>query len=95
MSADDVARYHAALHAMQSGVAAEHSQGSNDATPKHLRVGVNSALVNDAAIARLLIAKGVITLDEYEAALAAEMEVEQRSYEERLSAAIGKPVKLS
>jgi hypothetical protein len=94
MSAADQDRYHAALHAVQSGVAAEHSHGSRDGTPKQLRVGVNSALVNDAALASLLIGKGVITLDEYEAAIADEMEVEQRRYEERLSVAMGKPVTL-
>lgn len=47
--------YEQALHGMQSGVAYEHSNGSPDGSPKHLRVGINSAQVNNAALARLLI----------------------------------------
>jgi hypothetical protein len=84
MTQQDVDRYYAAVHAMQSGVAAEHAAGSNDGSPKHLRTGVNSAQVGNAALARLLIDKGVITMDEYEAAQAAEMEAEQQRYEQRL-----------
>lgn len=84
MSAEDAARYQAAAHAMQSGVLVEHQLGSSDGTPKHLRVGVNSAQVANAALAALLIEKGVITLDEYERANADEMEIEQKRYEERL-----------
>ena len=84
MSPDDAARYFAACHAVQSGVAAEHAAGSDDGSPKHLRVGVNTAHVCCAAMARLLIAKDVFTLDEYEAAQAGEMEAEQARYEHRL-----------
>lgn len=85
MSADDVKRYGRALHAMQSGVRAD--QELNDSqcgSPKHLRVGVNAAHVATAALARLLIEKGVMTLDEYERAQADEMEAERKRYEERL-----------
>jgi hypothetical protein len=84
LSDQDIARYQAAAHAMQSGVLAEHQLGSKDGTPKHLRVGVNSAQVSIAALAGLLIQKGVFTLDEYERANADEMEIEKRRYEERL-----------
>jgi hypothetical protein len=42
-------------------------------------------MVNDAAIARLLIGKGIITLAEYEAAVADEMEREKERYESLLS----------
>lgn len=84
MSAEDVARYRAAAHAMQSGVLTEHQLGSTDGSPKHLRVGVNSSAVSLAALAGLLIEKGLITLDEYERANADEMEIEKRRYEERL-----------
>ena len=51
----DQDRYVKAAHAMQSGVAVCMERGTAETTPKHLRVGVNSAMVNDAAIARLLI----------------------------------------
>lgn len=79
-------RYLAAAHAMQSGVAMEMQLGSNDTTPKHLRTGINSSLVNSSALGELLIAKGVITEDEYLEAMAAGMEREQKAYEDRLSA---------
>ncbi|AEA27888.1 hypothetical protein Psed_5761 [Pseudonocardia dioxanivorans CB1190] len=93
MSTNDTDRYEAAAHAMQTGVLAEmHREGVpaehlDDRTStgrKHLRVGVNSALVGQAAIASLLIAKGIFTIEEYTAALADEMEKEQRLYEDQL-----------
>jgi hypothetical protein len=90
-----VDRYELACHAMQSGVAADHALGSDDGSPKHLRVGVNSALVSVAAIGRLLIDKGVITHDEYDAAVADQMEREVHMYEARLSSRTGKRVTLS
>ena len=52
----DGQRYDAAAHAMQSGVAFEIGAGvSRETEPKHLRVGVNSAMVDSAALAALLI----------------------------------------
>lgn len=95
MTKHDQDRYDAACHAMQSGVLADHQGGSDDGNPKHLRVGVNSALVSVAATGRLLIDKGVITTDEYEAAMADAMEAEVREYELRLSARLGTKVTLS
>ncbi len=88
-------RYMAAAHAMQSGVATEHERGSDDGTPKHLRVGVNSAQVSVAALTKLLIEKGLFTLDEYVKAQADEMEAEQARYEQRLSAALGAKITLA
>ena len=79
----DIERYEDALHAMQSGVQFEMSQGATDTLPKHLRVGINSALVNDAAIATLLIEKGIFTLEEYQKAVADAMEREVVRYEAR------------
>jgi hypothetical protein len=71
---------------MQSGVAALMGQGHDSETePKHLRVGVNSALCENGALVRLLIAKGVITADEISKASADEMEAEVRRYQLRLS----------
>lgn len=100
------ARYDAAAHAVQSGVAAELGEmphlplsktgaDAAAATPKHLRVGVNSCLVNDLAIARLLIEKGVFTLAEYHEAIAEAMESEQARYEQILSDATGSKVTLA
>lgn len=89
-----------AAHAMQSGVktdmATDPSQQSQGATtPKHLRVGINSAMVDAAAVAELLVAKGIFTEDEYAEAVATAMEREQARYEQVLSARIGKPVTLA
>lgn len=77
-------RYHRATHAMQTGVALDHGRGSNDGEPKHLRVGVNVALVDHGALVGLLIEKGVITRTEYLRAVAEGMEAEVRKYRELL-----------
>ena len=87
-------RYQRAAHAMQSGVAMEQARGGQDGNPKHLRTGINSMAVTDAALAKLLIARGVLTEEEYCEAVADEMEAEVRRYEERLSAALGTKVTL-
>lgn len=76
-------RYNAAAHGMQSGVAFEHSAGSTDATPKHLRVGINSAMVNCEAVAHLLIERGLFSLADYIEEIADAMEREVQRYEER------------
>lgn len=80
----DRERYAAAAHAMQTCVAIEMAIDPKPTEPKHLRVGVNSAMVCDGALATLLIEKGLFTLEEYTAALAASMEREVAGYRERL-----------
>lgn len=88
----DAQRYQDAAHAMQSGVAAKMGIDARDTEPKHLRVGINSALRDSATLARLLIAKGLITEAEYVAAQADGMEEEAEMYrlwlEERTGAKI-------
>jgi hypothetical protein len=84
MSEQDLRRYTDAAHAMQTAVAIDHARGNPDGSPKHLRVGVNAAMVDHAALATLLMDKGLITLDEYEAALAAAMEREVARYRDHL-----------
>ncbi len=88
-------RYQAAAHAMQSGVAMEMNYDSKSTQPKHLRVGVNSALVDSSALAELLITKGIITEDEYLDAIAAGMEREAESYRARLQDRLGTSITLS
>lgn len=88
------ARYDAAAHAMQTGVAIEHEHGSKDGTPKHLRVGVNSAQVSAAALATLLIERGVFTLEDYTSACADAMEREADEYRERVRGLLGPNVSL-
>lgn len=84
---EDLDRYNAACHAMQTGVKYEMENGSEEGraavTPKHLRVGVNSAMVSHAALVQLLITKGVFTEDEYYHSQALAMEVEVARYEKR------------
>ncbi len=79
----DSQRYEAALHAIQTGVkfdiekAGENAAGAD---PKHLRTGVNSAFVSIAAIEKLLIAKGIITPEEWGKAIADSAEKEKERY---------------
>lgn len=80
---------------MQSGVAAKMNIDSGETTPKHLRVGVNSAMVDSAAVARLLIEKGVFTKNEYVEAVTVEMEREAKRYENYLTDHYGKPITLA
>ena len=75
-------RYAAAAHAMQTGVAFSMEANPSETSPKHLRVGVNSAMVEHAALAWLLIQKGIITEVEYRESLANFMEKERDSYTE-------------
>lgn len=74
--------YEAALHGMQSAVAYEMNKRSAPTDPKHLRVGVNAAMSDHAALAFLLIEKGVITEDEYLEALRQSMNNEVHRYEQ-------------
>lgn len=86
-------RYAAAAHAMQTGVmwAIEKALGEKPKLSdeelhirKHLRTGINSAMVDSSAIAKLLMAKGVFTELEYYTALADGMEAERDLYLKRL-----------
>jgi hypothetical protein len=91
---EDRARYLAALHAMQSGVAMEENYDPGPTSPKHLRVGVNSAMVEHGALIGLLMVKGVITAEEYYEALADRMEAERDAFAERISRRTGGNVRL-
>lgn len=87
------AEYRQLVHAMQSGVATE-MHHSSDTEPKHLRVGVNSSLVNSSALGELLIRKGLITELEYVQAIRDGMKAEVERYEQRLSEHYGRPITL-
>lgn len=88
-AADDAARQFAAAHAMQSGVAMEMNWNPGPTEPKHLRVGVNTALCDHAALVRVLIAKGVLTEADYMKAIADEMEAEAERYRQRIQEHFG------
>ncbi len=82
-------RYLAACHAMQTGVMTimhKEPRGLEigETSPKHLRVGVNSAMCDHAALVRLLIAKGLFTEEEYSVEVTAEMEREVERYRRRI-----------
>ena len=81
--------YHALAHAMQSGVAMKMNYDESDVSPKHLRVGVNSAMVETGAIAKLLMQKGVFTEEEYYQALVELMQNEVKLYKEWLTVRLG------
>lgn len=92
-------RYLKAAHAVQAGVAMEMNDAppnisSSAVSPKMLRTGVNLAMVQQGAIVRLLIKKGLITEEEYMVELVAGVEEEKHQYEERLSARYGSKIEL-
>lgn len=88
----DHARYLNAMHAVQSAVALDISVNGDNAAAadhKHLRVGINACLVDSGAVAKLLIARGVFTEDEYMAALAEAAEAEQERMTQHLRRCTG------
>lgn len=91
----DIERYFSAAHAMQSGVRAVMEFDDNPTSPKHLRVGVNSAMVEHGALVGLLLKKGIITQDEYHKAIADAMEEEKSKYEKLLSSKYGTSITLA
>lgn len=85
----------ALAHAMQSGVAHVIQAGlSNEAEPKHLRVGVNMAMVEHGALVELLINKGYCTLAEVKDFNITALEREVVSYEKQLQDHYGREIKL-
>lgn len=83
-------------HAVQSGIAMEMARGeAADTQPKHLRLGVNTALADHGALVALLIDKGLFTLDEYQAKRLECWQREKASYEARLSERMGTNITLA
>lgn len=87
-------RYRAAAHAVQTGIAVSIEKGDDLASPKHLRVGLDMRACDHAALVRLLIAKGIVTDEEYLEAVADEAEQEKARYEQRLLERLGAKVTL-
>lgn len=86
--------YRQLAHGMQSGVAMKHAHDSSDGTPKHLRVGINAAQSDQRGLVMLLISKGLITEQEYYAAMTEAMALEVEGYEDDLSAKFKKTIRL-
>lgn len=85
--------YRNLCHAMQTGVGFS-EPFAGDMTPKHLRVGINSALCDSAALAGLLMKKGIFTELEYYTALRDMMKAEVQRYTDQLQGHYNRPVKL-
>lgn len=83
----DEERYHAAAHAMQTGV--EFFPDKKDQTPKHLRVGINAAMSDQSGLVMLLIEKGIITKEEYLKSIADAMEREVDAYRKKIAGEYG------
>jgi hypothetical protein len=90
-----IAAYIKLGHALQTGVAHDQQQGSTDGTPKHLRVGLNCVMSDLGALTRLLVAKGVITQDEYYTAVLEGLRLEVEKYEQRLEERFGTKITLA
>jgi hypothetical protein len=94
-----VERYEAVIHAVQTAIAAilysnapaAKRQAERFRDPKHLRVGLDARAADQEGLARLLIAKGVFTEDEYLEAVACSMEREAESIRRRASELCGLP----
>lgn len=83
-----------ALHAVQTGVAYTLERDNRLAEPKHVRTGIDSAMINDAALVRLLVKKGLITEEEYAEEVRLETCREVDRYEDRLEQIYGAKVTL-
>jgi hypothetical protein len=80
-------------HRMQTGVS--YSVGwSQETSPKHLRVGINSAMVEHAALVKLLIKEELIDEVQYYEALIAAMKEEADEYEREISQRLGAKITL-
>lgn len=85
---DLIQKHHRLSHAMQSGVKMDLEQTGAE-HPKHLRVGINVALVDHESLVKLLCDKGVITYEEYLTAICDGMQHEVERYERLISQRLG------
>lgn len=81
-------KYHSLAHAITQDM------GISPDNFKHLRVGVNMALVDSGALMKLLVDKGVITQEEVWEALIAGLEAEVERYRSLLSERTGAIINL-
>ena len=88
----DEERYIAAAHAVQSGI--KYAKDKSFMEPKHLRVGIDTAKVEQGGLATLLIEKGIITKEEYMKAIADAREAEKVKWENKISEEYNAEIKL-
>lgn len=75
-------RYRELVHAMRSGVELDLMLRPDDGQlNKHLRMSIDVAMSDHAALTRILVSRGLITELEYHQALVDAMESEVKSYE--------------
>jgi hypothetical protein len=86
--------YKRLAHAIQTGIAYEMEFDAAVTAPKHLRTGLNASMSDFGSLGRLLIEKGVITKEEYFAAMLDGLHREVEMYEERLRTRFGATVRL-
>lgn len=95
MTEIDRQRYIDDMHAIQTGIAMmiEHNATTGaryaEIEPKHLRVGINSAMIDTGALMALLVNKGFITMDEVDAALADMADRDVETYTKMVNDALG------
>lgn len=75
------ARYRAAAHRIQTAIALLHSKRPlKRLEPKHMRVGIDVGKAEFAGLVDLLISVGVITMAQFEEAMAKSVEMEAERY---------------
>ena len=83
-------KYNELQHAMQAGI----EVGSKELLPKHLRVGINTALSDHSSLVKLLFKKGIISDDEYLDTIIEGMQKEVEEYEQKIKKRTGMDVTL-
>lgn len=73
------------MHAVQTGVKSKMQYDPHETQPAHLRVGVNSAMIEFSALLDVLIEKKILTLEEFEVSLVKWAKKEVETYEKELS----------
>lgn len=95
---DSAARYMAALHGIQSGIMVILEKGgalASRCSTKHMQTGLEARASDHAALAKILIGKGLFTEEEYSTAVADQLEEEKHSLEVELGEAIGATITLA
>lgn len=87
-------KYDELCHAMQTGVATTMNFDPSDTSPKHLRVGINSAMNETSVLAQLLIKNQVISEQEYWELMVEMMQREVNLYKKRIADTMGAEVNL-
>lgn len=69
-------------------------KGSKICEPKHMRTGIDSALVFNGTVVKLLVEKGIITPEEFAEAAVEDLKAEVKRMEKELSEIFGSNITL-